>query len=115
MNGQPIDLRSDTVTRPTDAMRAAIAAAPVGDDQYGEDPTVNALTCASAVVRVRQSAASSLERRRLQRAALRGGPDALTPQEKMRLLSDPLALSWLHFQVWTAADAHPGWVVRRAA
>jgi threonine aldolase len=39
----PIDLRSDTVTRPTDAMRAAIAAAPVGDDQYGEDPTVNRL------------------------------------------------------------------------
>ena len=32
-----IDLRSDTVTRPTAAMRAAIAAAPVGDDQYGED------------------------------------------------------------------------------
>src|SRR5271154_1014093 len=39
----PIDLRSDTVTRPTAAMRSAIAAAPVGDDQYGEDPTVNAL------------------------------------------------------------------------
>ena len=38
-----IDLRSDTVTRPTDAMRAAMAAAPVGDDQFGEDPTVNAL------------------------------------------------------------------------
>jgi len=38
-----IDLRSDTVTRPTAAMRAAMAAAPVGDDQYGEDPTVNAL------------------------------------------------------------------------
>jgi threonine aldolase len=38
-----IDLRSDTVTRPTAAMRSAIAAAPVGDDQYGEDPTVNAL------------------------------------------------------------------------
>jgi threonine aldolase len=43
VNEQPIDLRSDTVTRPTDAMRAAIAAAPVGDDQYGEDPTVNSL------------------------------------------------------------------------
>ena len=41
--GVPIDLRSDTVTRPTAAMRAAMAAAPVGDDQYGEDPTVNAL------------------------------------------------------------------------
>ena len=40
---QPIDLRSDTVTRPTDAMRAAMAAAPVGDDQYGEDPTTNLL------------------------------------------------------------------------
>src|SRR5690606_36718853 len=38
-----IDLRSDTVTRPTQAMRAAMAAAEVGDDVYGEDPTVNAL------------------------------------------------------------------------
>jgi threonine aldolase len=39
----PIDLRSDTVTRPTPAMREAIASASVGDDQFGEDPTVNAL------------------------------------------------------------------------
>jgi threonine aldolase len=38
-----IDLRSDTVTRPTDAMRAVMAAAPVGDDQYGEDPSTNRL------------------------------------------------------------------------
>ncbi len=38
-----IDLRSDTVTRPTAAMRSAIAGAAVGDDQYGEDPTTNAL------------------------------------------------------------------------
>lgn len=38
-----IDLRSDTVTRPTEAMRAAMAAAEVGDDVYGEDPTVNRL------------------------------------------------------------------------
>jgi threonine aldolase len=38
-----IDLRSDTVTRPTPAMREAIARAEVGDDVYGEDPTVNAL------------------------------------------------------------------------
>jgi threonine aldolase len=38
-----IDLRSDTVTRPTIAMRAAMLAAEVGDDVYGEDPTVNAL------------------------------------------------------------------------
>lgn len=39
----PIDLRSDTVTRPTPAMRQAMAAAEVGDDVYGEDPTVNRL------------------------------------------------------------------------
>jgi threonine aldolase len=38
-----IDLRSDTVTRPTDAMRSALAAAPVGDDQFGEDPSINQL------------------------------------------------------------------------
>ncbi|MGH8030449.1 MAG: low-specificity L-threonine aldolase [Arenimonas sp.] len=38
-----VDLRSDTVTQPTPAMRAAMAAAEVGDDVYGEDPAVNAL------------------------------------------------------------------------
>jgi threonine aldolase len=39
----PIDLRSDTVTLPSAPMRAAMATAEVGDDQYGEDPTVNRL------------------------------------------------------------------------
>jgi threonine aldolase len=38
-----IDLRSDTVTQPSPGMRAAMAAAPVGDDVYGDDPTVNTL------------------------------------------------------------------------
>lgn len=38
-----VDLRSDTVTRPTPEMRRAMAAAEVGDDDYGEDPTVNEL------------------------------------------------------------------------
>jgi threonine aldolase len=38
-----VDLRSDTVTRPTQAMRAAMAEAEVGDEQRGEDPTTNAL------------------------------------------------------------------------
>jgi len=38
-----VDLRSDTITRPTPAMRQAMASAEVGDDVYGEDPTVNAL------------------------------------------------------------------------
>jgi threonine aldolase len=40
---KPIDFRSDTVTRPTPAMRRAMAEAEVGDDVYGEDPTVNRL------------------------------------------------------------------------
>ncbi|MDQ3757469.1 MAG: threonine aldolase family protein, partial [Actinomycetota bacterium] len=43
-----IDLRSDTVTRPTPEMRAAMADAEVGDDVYGEDPTVNELQDAFA-------------------------------------------------------------------
>ena len=45
---QPIDLRSDTVTRPTAAMRVAMAEAEVGDDVYGEDPTVNELEATAA-------------------------------------------------------------------
>lgn len=43
-----IDLRSDTVTRPTAAMRAAMHAAEVGDDVYGDDPTVNRLQAVAA-------------------------------------------------------------------
>ena len=43
MPDRPIDLRSDTVSRPTDAMRAAMAAAEVGDDVFEDDPTVIAL------------------------------------------------------------------------
>src|SRR5215471_1212984 len=45
-----IDLRSDTVTRPTPAMRQAMANAEVGDDVYGEDPTVNRLEREAAAV-----------------------------------------------------------------
>lgn len=43
-----IDLRSDTVTRPTPEMREAMAQAPVGDDVYGEDPSVNRLQALAA-------------------------------------------------------------------
>ena len=43
MNVSVVDLRSDTVSRPTPAMREAIARAAVGDDVFGDDPTVNAL------------------------------------------------------------------------
>ncbi len=46
----PIDLRSDTVTQPTPAMRHAMANAEVGDDVYSEDPTVNRLERAAAEI-----------------------------------------------------------------
>ena len=45
-----IDLRSDTVTRPSEAMRRAMAAAPVGDDVFEEDPTVQRLEGAVAEI-----------------------------------------------------------------
>ena len=51
-----IDLRSDTVTKPTEAMRHAMATAPVGDDVYGEDPTVNELEETAARVFGREAA-----------------------------------------------------------
>ncbi len=51
-----IDLRSDTVTRPTAAMRAAMATAEVGDDVYGEDPTLNLLGQKAAAIFEREAA-----------------------------------------------------------
>jgi threonine aldolase len=51
-----IDLRSDTVTKPTIEMRAAMAAAEVGDDVYGEDPTVNLLERRAAAIFGREAA-----------------------------------------------------------
>src|SRR5579859_1753746 len=51
-----IDLRSDTVTKPTDEMRQAMAAAEVGDDVLGEDPTVNRLEELAAEVTGKESA-----------------------------------------------------------
>ncbi len=51
-----IDLRSDTVTRPTAAMRRAMAEAEVGDDVYGEDPTINQLETRAAEVFGREAA-----------------------------------------------------------
>jgi len=51
-----IDLRSDTVTKPTQAMRAAMAAAEVGDDVFGDDPTVNRLQERAAEVFEREAA-----------------------------------------------------------
>ena len=51
-----IDLRSDTVTKPTPAMRRAMAEAEVGDDVYGEDPTVNRLEARAAAIAGKEAA-----------------------------------------------------------
>src|SRR6202035_3605651 len=51
-----IDLRSDTVTRPTHEMRVAMASAEVGDDVYGEDPTINQLERRAAEIFGREDA-----------------------------------------------------------
>ncbi|MCU0233269.1 MAG: aminotransferase class I/II-fold pyridoxal phosphate-dependent enzyme [Thermoanaerobaculales bacterium] len=56
MHDHSIDLRSDTVTQPTAAMRRAMAAAEVGDDVYGEDPTVNRLEERAAELLGREAA-----------------------------------------------------------
>ena len=51
-----VDLRSDTVTRPTPEMRRAMAEAEVGDDVYGEDPTVNRLESLAAALLGKEAA-----------------------------------------------------------
>jgi threonine aldolase len=56
MSNQLIDLRSDTVTRPTAAMREAMFHAEVGDDVYGEDPTVNRLERRAAEIMGKEAA-----------------------------------------------------------
>jgi threonine aldolase len=54
--GLPIDLRSDTVTRPSPGMRQAMAEAEVGDDVYGEDPTVKRLEARAAALLGKEAA-----------------------------------------------------------
>ena len=56
MHGPPIDFRSDTVTRPTAEMRRAMAEAEVGDDVYGEDPTVQLLEARTAALLGKEAA-----------------------------------------------------------
>jgi threonine aldolase len=80
-----IDLRSDTVTRPSAAMRAAIAAAPVGDDQYGEDPTTNALQARVAALLGKEAAlffpSGTMTNQVAVRALTRPGDDVIVSRE----------------------------------
>ncbi|MBI5716446.1 MAG: threonine aldolase family protein [Burkholderiales bacterium] len=86
----PIDLRSDTVTRPTPAMREAMAHAEVGDDQYGEDPTTN---------RLQERMATLLGKE----AALWMPSGTMANQVALLVLARP------GDEVVTAREAHAGW------
>ena len=86
----PVDLRSDTVTRPTPAMRAAIAAAEVGDDQYGEDPTTTRLQVEMAALLGKV-------------AALWLPSGTMANQVALRVLTRP------GDEVVTGREAHAGW------
>jgi len=87
---EPIDLRSDTVTRPTAAMRAAIAAAPVGDDQYGEDTLTTELQARCAALLGKE-------------AALWLPSGTMANQVALRVLTRP------GDEVITGREAHAGW------
>lgn len=80
-----IDLRSDTVTRPTAAMRAAIAAAEVGDDQYGEDPTTARLQALCAELLGKEAAlwlpSGTMANQVALRVMTRPGDEVITPRE----------------------------------
>jgi len=81
----PIDLRSDTVTRPTPGMRAAMAAAAVGDDQFGEDPTVNELQARIAALLGKEAAlwlpSGTMANQVALRALTRPGDDVIVSRE----------------------------------
>jgi len=87
---EPIDLRSDTVTRPSPGMRQAMAVAPVGDDQYGEDPSVN---------RLQQRIAALLGKE----AALFVPSGTMANQIALKLLTRPGE------EVLVGAEAHMHW------
>jgi membrane glycosyltransferase len=73
------------------------------------DPALNALMCAAAVARFTSIASVLDEREHAVRVALLKGPGALSNALKLRLLSDPVALSRLHWLVWTAREADAAW------
>jgi len=75
------------------------------------DPIVNALMCAQATGRTGTGRVREFLNSALAERALHDGLDSLTPAEKNQLLADPVALSGLHWAVWTSAKRHDSWRV----
>ncbi|MDB5985549.1 MAG: Glucans biosynthesis glucosyltransferase [Nevskia sp.] len=82
---------------------------PSGFEAAVVDPLTNALICSASVPRFRQSPSARDERLQLLQSALLGGSASLSAVQKNMLLSDPIALSRLHFQVWTADNTAAQW------
>ena len=102
-------------TDPPDELRAARAHADRVDVMPGfvdaaVNPQVNAIVCAVSCSHARFSPRAQLRRDRAVAAAVKGGPLALTDSQKLVFLTDPLALSQLHFEVWTSSAAHRDWL-----
>jgi membrane glycosyltransferase len=78
------------------------------------DPIINALICAEGTARLKATTLGVAARETLVNEALAGGPAALDNLRRNRLLGDPLALSALHFKVWTDPAARARWQVADA-
>jgi len=118
---QTIDLRSDTVTQPTPAMRAAMAEAPVGDDVYGEDPTTNRLQELAAALLGKQAAlfvpSGSMANQASLRALTQPGDLVLAGADAHLLKYEggaPAALSGIHVQSIGSGGLFDGADVRAA-
>jgi membrane glycosyltransferase len=96
--------------RRTSAYAGRVDAAP-GFVQAVVDPMVNAvaIACAGSSSGARRSAGLQSRSERIITRAVEQGPGALTEEEKLFVLTDPVSLSQLHVQVSTSPDAHPGW------
>ncbi|MBA2634086.1 MAG: aminotransferase class I/II-fold pyridoxal phosphate-dependent enzyme [Chloroflexi bacterium] len=116
-----IDLRSDTVTVPTPAMRRAMAEADVGDDQYGEDPSVNRLQDEVATLLGTEAAlflpTGTMANQVALRSLTRPGDDVLVPTESHLVLHETgagAANAGVQFSVIGAAGTYDGDGVRAA-
>jgi threonine aldolase len=105
----PIDLRSDTVTKPTPAMREAMASAPVGDDVYGEDPTVAELERRVAALLGHEAAvftpSGSMANQLGVRLLVRPGQELLCDEDAHVVraeLGATAAVSWVTTRTWQA-------------
>jgi membrane glycosyltransferase len=91
------------------AAHLAATPAPPGLAEAIVDPLHNALVCAAATARPGLPAATRAHHAQIAARALRHGAAALSATDANLLLQDPLALSQLHCDVWSSADADPAW------